>query len=678
MIDFLAIKLKLSNTILADKIINSKSISKTEKKISKKIEGLEHDDEEVQTLRQNNRNEIRKLERALNRSENRELESLEKKTMKDIRKYENNMRRQLQDLMQIIKQLKRLIENEDLELIYDVKKPLNIFEEFIKQLKKAVKGIKVDKQTGEQLKNIINNITKTYEELTDHIINFIKGDLEYFQNLGLKFNNIENGTPRDKTLADHLQERGKIKQQINGKTQWIISQIKQLEKILEKPSKNKSKNLEEHEKEQETKIELLKHIDYFRKQFKELTEYCITRADTANHMIAEAILIQKDKYEELAELKSELEKFYEEFLQEQEELSQNTDSNWRSRNADKRVQEFEILKDEVTTKVKKFEDKFDKKIMEAEEKDLEDLKMEKKEIKKQTERLPKFKKKLKRVAAGAAIIFLGATSISMGMNKPYLTTTQAAESAYRQIVNVTNPKVVKNIIKFLSSREGLKEINNRNMQLNKEINKRELSKEELEFVKNELKAISVGGFAKGYGPAPLIVSRYSDNQKGVLKIPGKIYQESEAVNYVQNILTQKVIEAVRSGQKSGTIKSTDQGVITKKKVFKKNGHHNGQVNSNGILVSPRFSKLHYTDNSYPLHAHFKTDGDNIQIKFEIPTQKYDYSNSPKGSFSIISTPSGDLKIPDHLLGQLERKGVFNPVEYTSEWTQNISIQESIS
>ncbi|MFC1648128.1 hypothetical protein ACFL1B_01585 [Nanoarchaeota archaeon] len=651
--------------------LGTERASAIDKRIALKVEGFEYDAEEVAKQRAQSRSTIDKLQRALKRAENRELPELEHRTVTEMRTFEKATKRQLQDIMKIITWLRDLIEEEYIQIIYDIRQPMVILERFIEELKPLFQKVQFKQETQVYLKDILDSITKEFDNLLDLVTGFLDKTFSIFNKLGVSMEKVSLKARSDYSLAVQLQQRAKLKQQINGKTQWIVSQLARLEAML--------RELRDTRKYNTAQInQAIKNIAYFRKQYLELVQMCVTRAEASGHMIAEAITIQKDKLKELDQLKAKLKSFYEEFRKEQEELAEKHGSAHIRTHAGKRVDEFGKYQEEVMQELDEFEKDFDRDMATAKKKDLRQLRQEKRELRVTKRRVSRLRTAVRRTVYSGmvALALMGNMARSVASaNEPYLTQKQYIESTARQFTNIMDPDVVKNLIAFTTNSEAVEEINKRNEELNREVDQRELTKEEIDYIKAQLESFGVGGFVRGFGPSPLIIARYAKNVKGVLELPGNIYQESHAVNYMQNLLTRNVLTHVLAGETRGTIKSTDRGVITEKKIFKSaSGEHDGQINLNGYLVSPMGSKLHYTDNSYPLYAHFEVHGNSIQIKFEIPTQKYDYANSPAGAVSEISTPSGaTLKIPDHLLGVLEGKGVFHAVEYTSNWDEVVNV-----
>lgn len=441
----ISLKLKLSRTILADKILTSRKIVMADRAISSRVKNFEYDYEVVTRTRQENRNKVLRLQRAMARVDKRELPKLAKGSIKYIRNYEGSLRRQLFDLIQIINHLKQLIENEDLELLYDVRNPLSVFEEFINQLKKSMKQIQFHSGTAIEIKNLIKSIETEYDNLINYVINLIEGDFKHFQTIGLDFTLLKTKVLSDLTIAEHMKQRALLKRQINGKTQWIIQRIKELETFI-RQLKSRQANV--------FKQQLLDTIVFFRKQFSGLVQFCLQRADVANHMIVEAIVIQKEKYGQLEKIKLDLETFYKEFVAEQQVLRDESKSNYMDQQIKDRMIDFGLYEDDIKHELEKFEKNFNKKILRAEKKDIRILRIEKKEEEIVIRQLSGFRKKMKRFALTGLIALIGLSSLNLaakGISQIDLTSrTQIEQTIGKE--KISKVRIGNNVFRLSKSR----------------------------------------------------------------------------------------------------------------------------------------------------------------------------------------------------------------------------------
>ena len=376
--------------------LNPEKLSNTDKKISSKIQQFEYDYEEVNKSRIAASKDIAKLKRAMEQVKKTDLSilwknkaELEKASMKDVRQFEQCIRKQLKDIQQIILQLKKLIENEYLELMYDVRTPLVTFELFTEQLKKLTLDMELRTNIGAKIERIFKQIEFSYDALLDYTFKFIDNDFKYYNSIGLDFHKFDNNLETELALVTHLKNRTKLKQQINGKTQWIKKQIARLDEIFKALSK-KGVLKKIHADE------IIKNLNYFAKQFEGLVEFCTQRVDVANHTVIESIVMQISQHEELEALKKELRNFYALFMQLQEEMKKSTDSRWKTDQIEKRMKQFQGYKEEIEGEFADFEKIFELKIDKIEQDDVQKLAMESKEARRAMSYIPKFKKGFRR------------------------------------------------------------------------------------------------------------------------------------------------------------------------------------------------------------------------------------------------------------------------------------------
>ncbi len=338
------------------------------------------------------RNEVIKIQGLMTRISERDISSFERTTAKDIQKYESALRKQLYSIMKVISLLKKLIENEYLEIVYDIRNPLVIFEEFLKKIREGLNKMKLSASDKNNIMQIIENIEKEYDGLIESSLKFIESDLSYFSTIGLKFDKF-NANPEIDSFAVYLKSRSAIKKQINGKVQWILSQINLLEKRLKQLKKDSSLNLDN----------IIKIVSYFELQFKGLVDFCIKRLDVSNHMIVGAISLQKEKYAELERIKNELHVFYQQFFDEQSKIIEATPSETRVEQTKRKVSKFREYQNEVNLQFKAFEKEFENKISEIEEKDISSIQMEKKELRNIIDNLLKLRKRFRILASGILV-----------------------------------------------------------------------------------------------------------------------------------------------------------------------------------------------------------------------------------------------------------------------------------
>lgn len=383
------LKLMLSSVVPFDTLVASSKVCDTDNKISGLVKDFEYDSEKVRQLRQQNRAEIMKLQRAVTRVAERDTQSSQRETLADIKKYEQSMRKQLYDIVRIIVQLKKLIENEYLEIIYDLRNPLVLFEEFFRQLRTSLKGVSIPSEAKKDIKTILEDVEASYQKLVDHTLQFVENDFKYLSSIGLEFDKFNKTSKADYDLTRHLQERSQLKKQINGKTQWIVQQIRKLEDVFRQLVADK-------QLDKKVSDVILQNIGYFRKEFEGLVAFCTDRVDVANNMIVEAVTVQKEKYSELLNLKQELESFYVEFLSEQDRVLKEELPKWKTDQVRKRIALFESYQKEVKEELERFEKIFERQVAAVETKDIGNMRIEQKEVRKVAGRIGKLKQRFKK------------------------------------------------------------------------------------------------------------------------------------------------------------------------------------------------------------------------------------------------------------------------------------------
>jgi len=369
----LTVKYALSRTIPGKSIARSKVISDTELKISSRIAGVELDKQKVNKFRQENRGNVLKLQRAIKRIDERELVSVEKKTIVNIRKYEKNLKTQVKDIIQVIGLLKKLIENEYLEIVYDIRIPLETFEHLVTTLRKIIKNISFKKAAGKNIHELIIGIEEEYNRLINHTLKVIDEDFAHFSSIGLDFNKFDMKLKTESDHDAHLRQRSELKKQINGKTRWVISQINKLEKEIIQLAKDKQLLPQISNK-------LLEDLKYLKEQFSGMVDFCFKRIDVANYMIIESIIMQKEHYQELERLNTELHDFYRDFIAEQERIKQEA-SEYKKKYVFKRIDEFSKNQKEMRKHFEELEKSFEKKILKVKKKVIKKKQIEAKEAK---------------------------------------------------------------------------------------------------------------------------------------------------------------------------------------------------------------------------------------------------------------------------------------------------------
>jgi hypothetical protein len=280
--------------------------TRRELKTEKKLESEILEEEEVARLRKDNQKRISETSRLLGKMDVSDVRSLkeevtklsktlqlEKMTVTELKTYGKSLHRQVQLIAKIIENLHQLVLREDLEVVHDTRVPLEAIKHFANQLKKVVPKMlrrSLSSSAKNEVKKIIEGLGEELNKLVGEVLSFTEKDLSFYQRKSTKG-----------TLAQHLRERTTFKKKINGKVQWILSQIKELEKRLYKEFKGKKlDNLQQA---------LLNELAYFRQQFEELVKFSILRVQIAEFMIIEAMKKKEELAKELMGLRKEIEEF---------------------------------------------------------------------------------------------------------------------------------------------------------------------------------------------------------------------------------------------------------------------------------------------------------------------------------------------------------------------------------
>jgi hypothetical protein len=366
-------------------IIKSETeLSKSEEKIFGEIDEFEHDEEYVKDLRYKNRNNILKLENALARVDFRNESKLkeefvieEKQTVKEFRVYENNLRRQVYDIKKVIELLKDIVEAEKKEVILDIEAPFDVVRNYFSGLRNVILGRgKFTREEYSKFQELIKDIGISYQNLVNITLKYVDNESKYFG--------------QEISLSTYFKNRGKLKQQLNGKTQALIAQVERLEKILA--------SYLELKQDKEFAEALLGNLAYFRKQFKELVQFCIDRVQISNMIMREAADLQKKKLNEMKSLKENLDGLYKQFLEQQEELMKKQ-SAYRKEQTSKRIAEFNDYRNSLNADTRKL----DNLIISIEEEDVKELKDES-DMVSVKKRIVNWNENYKRLAAAVAVL----------------------------------------------------------------------------------------------------------------------------------------------------------------------------------------------------------------------------------------------------------------------------------
>jgi hypothetical protein len=385
--DIFDIKLALSRGVLGDLVISPSRLSRMHEKISAIIQNFEYDERKVESQRNQTINNIKALQETLKRTDEREIKNIEKLEKSEINKYYVQVEKQADDIKKIIELLKKLVESECLEIIYDVRAPLVFFEKFFYQLKDMLKNIQLGlggTEAGE-LNRIITNMGDSYDKLVNYTVKFIENDLNYLRRVGVPLGAGVAGAGK-LTIAERLKERSEIKKGIDEKMRKIVLDLENAEKVLMRLEKEGVLKADSGKK-------LVESIAYFKGQFDQLVSFCVRRVEVGSHVIAEAVTMQQDKIKELEEMKKELQALNNQIIQEQ------------------------VIRVKAKPEARKKEEKLiadlekgvEKEILKVEKEDLKVIQIEDKKLKKEVGLLSRFSPRFKKIVIGtvAGLALLG-------------------------------------------------------------------------------------------------------------------------------------------------------------------------------------------------------------------------------------------------------------------------------
>ncbi|MGV8172235.1 MAG: transglycosylase SLT domain-containing protein [Candidatus Woesearchaeota archaeon] len=384
-------------------IADENELFRLEVKIFGNIEKYEENRDLVQMLRYKNRNNILKLQNALSRVDTRDESKLsesfdmEKKSITEWRSYEKNVRNQVYDIKMIIELLRDIINDERKETMVDMMTPFAVLNEYFGRLHKIIRKQSLDKKVFSELSSLIEDMNKSYHELIGIAEKYIDTESKFFD--------------KNKSLTDYFRERGRLKQQLNGKTQALLQQIQLYEESLVEALKKTKNTLDD-----KFTNDLLQNLAFFRKHFigkrenlsistsNTLIQFCADRIQISNRIIHDAAQMQNEKLVELDSLKNELDTLYKKFV-EQENIKK-TQSAYHNKLAEKRISEFDEYRkgleevDKFIKSLSKETNRLDNFIIKVEKKDMELLNKESdvRELKRNISRWDK------RFAASAAIL----------------------------------------------------------------------------------------------------------------------------------------------------------------------------------------------------------------------------------------------------------------------------------
>lgn len=320
-------------------------LQRLEHKLVKKIEKDEHKIDESRKL-------FSKVSGKLKRNLDREftdvdevVSSYNKESVMETRAVEKVLRREAKWIVDSLLLLQELVQNEEIDIIYDLKNPLDIAHHFIKkELPKVLSNNKLllyfDNDEKKQLrKEVVSDVAEKYELLLKEVLLLIKMETKQLRIAKLQ-DNLKKLSD-DMGIIASIKERTAMRRSIVARTQHIIAQLKEVEKVIKKASK-------ENNVSHEVIGRHLERIASFSQYFNTLIRVMLTRIDIAHRLVMHSELLQGDHLEQFHRTREALRVIYDEFIDGQKRLRQNATSEYQKELINKRIKQFYDYKKEMS------------------------------------------------------------------------------------------------------------------------------------------------------------------------------------------------------------------------------------------------------------------------------------------------------------------------------------------
>lgn len=314
------VKLSRGKSVASELFTSADKFGRIDQLIANKVVRFEHDDESLDKSRKKYLKDLLSLKKTLLQSEisGDRRKGLDKELHKETKQYAEMMHSELKDITKIIALCSEIIKNEHISVMYDVRRPIILFNEYQKALTDNLKNVAIDDNLTREIINYWQNILKTYEDVIDSTIKLCKED----QNI------IRPGN-----LAEAISIRAEAKRRLSGKALSLKRQIQQLEHFFRK--------LREQELiKREGRIDVVnakameQNLAKFNELFSQLSNFCYARINSSHTLILEAKLLQEQKLEELSELDKEITKI-KEVLEEKGDKNSEAYRSYNSTSFDK-------------------------------------------------------------------------------------------------------------------------------------------------------------------------------------------------------------------------------------------------------------------------------------------------------------------------------------------------------
>src|SRR3989339_32757 len=643
----LMLKPLLARMPISHVVVASDQLTFKNKKLMEMIITAQREVINVSVARKKSRNRIIMLRKLIGQIEFKKEKKAEMKAREDLITYEKNTRKLLFDYIRIIKTLRDLIKNEYLDILFDIRDPLVLFGLITEKGKGFIVKVHMGSAQKKELQTIIEEIANALNQLVDYLFKIIEEDFRYYQSIGLEFERFNQRDETEYALETYLEKRGAIKNKISGNIKRIQFQIKKLEEQTEDLHLLNSNN------ERETQT-LLGFFRFFRKEFNNLLTFCTERADIANYIIIESIVMQMEYYEGIKNIKGELDKFYEDI----------TGNNGNEKN-----KEMICFSKRVKIEFERFQHEFSH-VIESVNK--EGLRMLTEEMKPDLEIVNHELNYIKKHRIRNIFLSIMATLMISG----YSSTSSSA-------IGTVRDSMVSLLTRPLSQIEVLQDLKGANVnEIQEKINEttmkisqgEALTKDDKNFIKNIYQAFVLGGMYNRFQISSQFLNNYINGTGKTVNLSAYNYTRLPIVAYAM-----EKMEAYLAAEFSKN-KIRPTGIISSSDVLPKNhkleGGWKGQGEiENGVLIpgtgTIEGKDMYYAVHKFYLKAAYEFKENKLAIRWSID-DRYDFEKSDK--VTNFRLPGTDRMIVlSHLLGHsLVKHGLAREFDVHAEWVTQVT------
>jgi hypothetical protein len=310
-------------------------MSRTEADLLNHYAKIKKDEDTLIAERKSRSEDIVRLQQAIQRVAEHDFSGTEARTLDDLKAYDAACKQQLHDIHEAVDLLKAVIEYEHEDILNDVKLPLGTFDLFFQHAKGALEHVNFTDEKRERLSLLLQEIGKSYEGMVNAVLSYLEFELQYFKNLEVKKFEHE-GT--EYALQTYLHEREAMRQDIERKTAELKEQLDELQQLITIANDDAAERI-------------LPLATYFSTQFSSLIAFCMKRIDLSRQIIIEAILLQKEQYEQLDALSEQITRLRDAIIREQMRIAAEETPRWTVAETRERVEEFQKVEEKVKEEI---------------------------------------------------------------------------------------------------------------------------------------------------------------------------------------------------------------------------------------------------------------------------------------------------------------------------------------